>query len=258
MSATNKNTKTYTPLVFRVRALTNVHAGGGDSFYGAVDKLVQRDAATNLPTIYGHSMKGAIREYFEETVGNAPNSDFIKHAFGSPVKGKPEDAQPGEYRFFAADLVAIPVPDKDPGASVQYHLATQAGIWEGLANKVELLGGNMDADGLRDAFNSGLTVTLSNETAEYSFKEAADELPVVARNQLDNGESQNLWYEELVPRESLFAFVVQVDEDAATKAHRDAFISNLDGKVVQIGGNATVGYGYCLFTLVSPKSDTAQ
>jgi CRISPR-associated protein Cmr4 len=256
MSATNKNTKTYTPLVFRVRALTNVHAGGGDSFYGAVDKLVQRDAATNLPTIYGHSMKGAIREYFEDILGNETGSVFIKHAFGSPVKSKPEDAQPGEYRFFAADLVAIPVPDKGPSASVQYHLVTQASIWEGLADKIGLLGGSMDAGNLRTAFNNGLPVELADETAEYSFKETADELPVVARNQLNNGESENLWYEELVPRESLFAFVVQVD--ANSTEFYETFISNLDGKVVQIGGNATVGYGYCLFTLVSPKPNTAS
>lgn len=249
MSNTNK--KNYIPLVFRVRALTNVHVGGGDSFYGAVDKLVQRDAATNLPTIHGHSIKGAIREYFEETVGDSSTSPFIKHAFGSPVKGRTEDAKPGEYRFFAADLVAIPVPDQDPKSLAQYHLAANDNVWDDLTKKIALLGQKVSKSDLIDGFNKDLPVQAKEKNA--SFKEATEELPVVARNQLDNGESQNLWYEEFVPRESVFAFIVQVDDSEASQEHRKHFIKNLNDKVVQIGGNATVGYGFCHFTLISPE-----
>ena len=75
------------------------------------------------------------------------------------------------------------------------------------------------------------------------FKELCENLPVVARNYLDNGESKNLWYEEFVPRETVFGLLVQGPE-----ALMSVFSGQIDGKVIQLGGNATVGYGYCLFS----------
>lgn len=241
-------TTTYQTLVFRVRALTNLHPGGGDSFYGAVDKLVQRDPATNLPTIHGHSLKGALREYFESELGMSETSAFIKHVFGSPVNGKADEANPGAYRFFNADLLALPVPDTDPNAAATYHLVSDDVVWDAFYKKLELLGSKFaDVAALKTAFQTGLPV---QHTIGKEFKEAAEELPVVARNQLDNGESQNLWYEELVPRESIFGFVVQADAD-----HHSAFLAGTNHKVVQIGANATVGYGYCLITLINPTQN---
>ena len=44
---------------------TNLHAGSGDANYGIIDKLVQREPATNRPIIHSSSLKGALREYFE-------------------------------------------------------------------------------------------------------------------------------------------------------------------------------------------------
>ncbi len=245
-------TKAYQTLVFRVRALTNLHPGGGDSFYGAVDKLVQRDPATNHPTIHGHSLKGALREYFESELGMDEKSQFVVHVFGSPVKGKPEDAEPGQYRFFNADLLALPVPDEDPNSPVAYHLESDDTTWEAFLKKLQLLGSKFSSvSDLKTAFQTGLP---SNFKTGKKFKEAAEELPVVARNQLENGESQNLWYEELVPHESIFGFVVQANED---KDYFTAFLGGANHKVVQIGANATVGYGFCLLTLINPPSNSS-
>ena len=65
-------------------------------------------------------------------------------------------------------------------------------------------------------------------------------LPVIARNFLDNGQSKNLWYEEIVPRETLFYTIV------TSPADMDTFYDAFDGiKQMQIGGNSSVGYGYC-------------
>lgn len=65
-------------------------------------------------------------------------------------------------------------------------------------------------------------------------------LPVIARNFLDNGQSKNLWYEEVVPRETLFYTIV------TSPAGMDTFYDAFDGiKQMQIGGNSSVGYGYC-------------
>ena len=65
-------------------------------------------------------------------------------------------------------------------------------------------------------------------------------LPVIARNYLENGESKNLWYEELVPHESVFWFMVIGEEKDVETFHKA-----VDGKVVQFGGNASLGCGLC-------------
>mgnify|MGYP006918586234 FL=1 len=66
-----------------------------------------------------------------------------------------------------------------------------------------------------------------------------DELPIIARNCLENGESKNLWYEQVLPRETVLGTLLLSSEDTLAKV--------LNGKVIQIGANATIGYGYCEF-----------
>ncbi|MBK7304091.1 MAG: hypothetical protein IPI90_12800 [Saprospiraceae bacterium] len=61
-------------------------------------------------------------------------------------------------------------------------------------------------------------------------------LPVIARNALEDGQSQNLWYEQVLPRMSLMYFPIIWDKQ------RDEF--NLSKGILQIGGNASVGYGF--------------
>jgi CRISPR-associated protein Cmr4 len=247
-------TKKYQTLVFRLQALTNLHAGSGDSFYGAVDKLVQRDPATRRPTIHSHSLKGALREYFETELGHGAKSDFVKYVFGSPVSGDADAAEQGQFRFFSADLLAIPVPDENINSNTAFNLTSSDDVWAAFAQKVELLGGDKwTKDSLKTAFQNGATFDMNIN----QFAEAADELPVVARNQLDNGESQNLWYEELVPHQSIFGFLVQVPIDLTSGEKLNAkqdFIDSLNKKVIQVGANATVGYGYCLLTLLNPPT----
>ena len=68
-----------------------------------------------------------------------------------------------------------------------------------------------------------------------------DNLPIIARNALDNGESKNLWYEQVLPSETVFYTIIQEEGEILKNA--------LDGKIVQIGANATIGYGYCEFKL---------
>lgn len=251
------NTKKITsPLLFRVRALTNMHPGAGDSFYGPVDKTVQRDPASGRPVIHAHSLKGALREYFESEFNHGENSAFIRHVFGSPVKRNNGNLQPGDYRFFSADLLALPVPDKNPASNESYHLATDDAVWSDFLGKIKLLGRTdfTDVQTLINAFTSSLPRRIDGAKAT-DFREVAEELPVVARNQLDNGKSENLWYEELLPRETIFGFVVQACYSVEESLHRQTFIDGLNGKVIQIGANATVGYGYCLFTLINPPQN---
>lgn len=77
---------------------------------------------------------------------------------------------------------------------------------------------------------------------EADFNVVAAELPVIARNCLENGISQNLWYEEIVPRESRFYFGVITGHDEKSEGIFAEEITRAN--MVQIGANASIGYGY--------------
>jgi CRISPR-associated protein Cmr4 len=76
-------------------------------------------------------------------------------------------------------------------------------------------------------------------------KEIVGKLPIIARNYLENGQSANLWYEEILPRESVFYTFIAKSKD------KDNWDIDFDGIKVQIGANASVGYGYS--TIYQPK-----
>ena len=76
-------------------------------------------------------------------------------------------------------------------------------------------------------------------------------LPVMARNKLENGISKNLWYEEVVPHESIFVFPV-VAHDCDVELLK-VFKKAIEGKLIQFGGNASIGDGLCLATAVEGR-----
>jgi CRISPR-associated protein Cmr4 len=79
------------------------------------------------------------------------------------------------------------------------------------------------------------------------FTDLCSQLPVIARNQLENGISKNLWYEEVVPRFSCFFQFTLIPSENNNQI--DSFIKDLvtHENTIQIGANATIGYGYCKF-----------
>ena len=70
------------------------------------------------------------------------------------------------------------------------------------------------------------------------------ELPVIARNKInEKGKSENLWYEEVVPRFSNFyTFIIKTDIEEIRKEF-DKFMK----EIIQIGANKSIGYGFCEF-----------
>jgi len=58
---------------------------------------------------------------------------------------------------------------------------------------------------------------------------------------LENGQSANLFYEEVVPRETRFGFKIQA-------SGIDSYFDTIAD--IQIGANATVGYGFCSLTKI--------
>lgn len=99
-----------------------------------------------------------------------------------------------------------------------------------------------------DCLKRGLGGSLALFTDE-DFRRLCDEdhLPVIARNNLMKG-NENLWYEQVVPRFShLYCFIGVPDDTTLEKAFNEALSK---AGLVQLGANATVGYGYCEFTKI--------
>ena len=51
---------------FLIETLTNTHVGSGDTTYGIVDNMIQKDVTTSIPVFHPSSIKGAIRDHFEQ------------------------------------------------------------------------------------------------------------------------------------------------------------------------------------------------
>lgn len=226
---------------------TNLHVGNENtSSYGLIDLAVQRNATTNLPCINSSSLKGALNEFAAKKVGMDSN-DLIK-IFGSDKvkengKARNADTKKGLYSFFDANILFIPVQDDNS----LYHLETAPDVLNQFRSQMALFGIKLNSDdnALTEDLKQILGINKAIKVVEYSkFKDLCsdDNLPIIARNILDNGESKNLWYEQVVPAEAVFYTIIDGGKDnaLAEKLNNEA--------IVQIGANATIGYGYCQFT----------
>ena len=235
-----------------LKCLTNMHVGNGDVNYNIIDKEVERDPVYNYPIINSSGVKGALRQFF---VDNCLSG--IDDIFGSD---KPRSNTQGKVSFLSADIVCIPFRATE-GDSAYYQLTTESAI-NNLRDKYILF--------LQKALQCSelnMSTSCSAESIKLSKKLKIDyiaddiyvvteaefrslSLPVIARNYLENGISKNLWYEEVVPHGSIFAFAVLTDtanDDILLRFEKD-----VDGKIIQFGGNASIGYGLCKVTVIRP------
>ena len=219
--------------VFKITAKTNLHVGnesGGD--FTIIDKAIQRDPLTGLPCINSSSLKGAINEFCSN--GIKMSAETRKKLFGSDKIDKKSDSQKGGAIFFDAKLLLLPLQDERE----LYHYVTSDNVIAMLNDRVKLF--NPSFSFTKPANYNGKTVKTENEKLSAICSD--DNLPIIARNVLDNGESKNLWYEQVLPAETVLYTIIQEKGDELAKA--------LDGQIVQIGANATIGYGYCKFELM--------
>jgi len=255
-----------------IECITNMHVGSGDANYGVVDKLVQRDPVTDYPTIHASSLKGALREHFEKKWGK--NDQKLDAIFGKEGK-EGKDSETGEYKFLSADLIAVPVRCNFEN----YILAINKALADDINAKAKLLTGKSVFNTINDnntlyknghpnyeVFAEDIQLAKGNFTAPLNvadfenlsekyasvktedFRSITTALPVIARNNLENGVSKNLWYEQIVPHKTLFITYIGV-----TDSHLTEFDSTLKTELVQIGANASIGYGLCKFHQINFK-----
>lgn len=232
--------------VFLITAKTNLHVGnesGGE--FSIIDKAIQRDPLTGLPCINSSSLKGAIKEY---CVHEARLSN-VKDIFGSDVdkdgKVKP-DTQKGDARFFDAKILYLPhqgAPQESENKDMLFHYVTTDNIKRMMVERVKLFDEKFTEEKI--IAPKGTVITVRDERFDEYCHE--DNLPIIARNVLENGESKNLWYEQVLPSETVLYTIIREKNDALLKA--------LNGKIVQIGAGATIGYGYCEFKCIYTQED---
>jgi len=243
-----------------IKNITNMHVGSGDINFDIVDNQVQKEG--KLPIIHSSSLKGALREHFEK------KSNFIKEIFG-------DEDNPGSYIFFESRLLTRPVrSNKRPyfnAASPEVikeliDMLEVLDVYEDLKKSLEnfynqikdikeitLINSDFNEAVLEDEIAKNKTINIDenikklglSNLAIYPFEKFQElELPVIARNKIDdNGKSENLWYEEIVPRgSSFYTFIIKSSNEEANKE-----FDELLKEVIQIGANKSIGYGFCEF-----------
>ncbi len=212
-----------TVFVYSGKCLTNLHVGNGDTTYGLIDNEVSRDVVLNVPNIPGSGVKGAIREFVRDE--GKLEKDKIDIIFGP--ESKEARGKQGSYKFFSAILYKYPIQLKGEESTEgkAYELRSPQGVKEYVADLLGSLG------------VAGINVEHPNEHKPFSFSDV--DLPIVARNNLETA-GGNLWYEEYVPHQSEFLFIVISDSKKDELA--------LDGEVIQFGANASIGQGLIRLT----------
>lgn len=257
-----------------IRAISNLHVGSGEGDFSIVDKQVQRDPITTLPTIHSSSIKGALREAMEQDAKEDKNlKGTILELFGSDPKRQDSKIRQGLNNFFEGRLLALPIRSShdffyqatcplvlqefsqmlkqfradDPHIAILdelSHLQVKEGepfYFGPSKGKIRL----EDWTATHNGFTMDSLVELLGERPALlhntDFSKLAGELPIIARNYLNDGISQNLWYEEVAPRESRFFAMVSRHQS------NDGLNDFLEKRkhLVQLGANATVGYGLC-------------
>jgi len=291
---------------YLLRAITNLHVGSGETNYGVIDKLIERDAATGFPCINSSGLKGAIKEKFNDkgeklllevfgsdTARNRRKKDELAKEGGNTAARDDENTTQGLCHFLPAHLLALPVrSDKTPffiatsPALVNGFLKLYADIIGNYVNKsllekvkdhirkassgfqstpednpsvkVDLgqLGIDTNSNPIPNSNDNNIEGTLKTLlgstthplviVSDAHMIELCNDynLPVIARNALEDGQSQNLWYEQVLPRESLMYFPIIWDKDRSNDF-------NLNGNTLQVGGNASVGYGFTKINSIS-------
>jgi len=262
----------YEHKVYLIETLTNTHVGSGDTSFGVVDNLIQKDTVTSLPVFHSSSIKGSFKEHFEQYKNNGiPQADF-ELIFGTEDK-------PGTVRFYDARLLTLPLR---ASKRVFYYCTSPATVSDYLdsiktfckideVKKLEAFFSEVSIDKDFVVFDTEEDLAIE-DYSEYSVcsvdGDTADlikkyfcadpknfalfrneiftdicsgSLPVIARNKIGkDGTSENLFYEEVLPRRSWLWFMLGFEKD---KTINGKFEEKLTKDLFQTGGNASIGYG---------------
>lgn len=250
-------------IVYKITCVTNLHVGSGEANFDVIDNTVEKDPVTELPTINSSGVKGALRQYFVE---RGVESKDITDIFGSSPKKSAEKTNsntaddkdksknepktiPGQVKFYQADLLARPAR-ASKGDKSYYMVTSDVAVAQHIQKMKIFAHTNINAvpKNCDEVGVEGITAEKEIELLNESFKMIEDielrdmPLPVLARNQLEDGISNNLWYEQVVPHKSIFTFAVSSESAEILNSFAKVVKKN---PYIQFGGNASIGYGLC-------------
>lgn len=258
-----------------------LHPGAGQSV-GAIDLPVQREATTGYPVVVGSSLKGALRDYAKQERENQAQIDEIfgvaeqVGAIGVtdgrllllPLRALHQAYSwvtcPYALERFKRDLefAGLATSWEVPTVSEQEAITTSCeegktvfleeyaytakapnNQWREITASIASL---LYHAGTRERMRGQLTIISDSEFrhfAEYG-------LTVRARNQLDhNKKSQALWYEETLPVDTVLYFLlISRSDDSPTLNLFQHWVTQKP--YLQVGGNETVGQGWCVLRAV--------
>ncbi len=261
-------------LLMGMLAETYIHPGSGQND-GAIDLPVARESVTSYPFIPGSALKGAWRDYAEQSQMSESDIDSI---FGYADSA-------GKLLISDARLLLLPVRS----LSKNYFWVTCPLILERLARDIRRVFANKEVNidiyveqgQCKTAVTTGdlfleercftaqidtnkvdpiveilktfipynVTKTrLKNQLViinDEDFKWFAENgLNVQARNVLDKDkQSTNLWYEETLPPDTIMTSIIS--ERGMNENSLEKFLEKISLKpYLQVGGNETVGQGW--------------
>jgi CRISPR-associated protein Cmr4 len=261
---------------------TPLHAGSGQAV-GAVDLPIQREKISNWPTIQASGLKGAFRNAYEDGKGEDGVAIFGSDGSGDmagaisigdarillfPVRSSVAPfvwvTCPAILRKLKRDgrLISTEydwnIPDVPDGQYLGRKGDAKAIVFEDL-----MLVGTGELDkGILDSIKS-----LAPTDDAYSTTKLSEYLCLVsdesfsmltttgtevqARIKLDDDTktSENLWYQELVPANTVFYTVISMADERTSKDGKTAetLMESLKGVLkgfIQIGGDETLGRGW--------------
>lgn len=246
-----------TAFLYKMTCLTNLHVGNGDVNYSIIDNEVELDYVLKEPTIPSSGVKGALLSYVKSI---KDDKELIKEVFGGIEESigasgsREKNSSRGLYKFLSANLLSRPVRVSEGNRSfanvTSYELIERYNsLCENLGIEAEKL--EVDAKGCigTEGISEVEGIKVKQHLTPKSLSALIPEpmvimpntklneipLPVVARNKL--GDDGNLWYEQFVPYNSIFYMII-ITPDTDNKL--DQLINN---KIIQFGGNASIGYG---------------
>ena len=255
---------------FKIDCITNLHVGSGDVNYNIVDNEVEKDPITGYPIIHASGVKGALREHFSD---NRLSSTEIDRIFGKSGDDKADGGfGAGSYKFMDAYMLArslrvesdvyaclpvlsIPMINQLISLFTAFGKPTNQGMLIDSISFADAKSGKkcefmVSCDNVDSVEGEATGILSGADKKKLAFLEPiigknfaiarninSYDLPVIARNCLEEGK-ENLWYEEIVPRGSIFFFAIRTPDS-------DSKFALLFDRVVQFGAHSSIGRGFC-------------
>lgn len=92
---------------YLIETISNTHVGSGESNFGIVNNMIQRDESTNTPIFHASGIKGALRDALKES----PDVDLnlLFGLEGDTSEGEKKKGSAGQVKFFDAQLLTLPL-----------------------------------------------------------------------------------------------------------------------------------------------------